>query len=86
MNTEVKAQENNFITNEEVKNELVVAKTIFKPVSYTHLDVYKRQADEEVSVRAYPAKREYRHRQNRAVGRCLSHGRYTCLLYTSRCV
>ena len=30
MNTEVKAQENNFITNEEVKNELVVAKTIFK--------------------------------------------------------
>lgn len=29
MNTEVKAQENNFITNEEVKNELVVAKTIF---------------------------------------------------------
>ena len=24
MNTEVKAQENNFITNEEVKNELVV--------------------------------------------------------------
>ena len=27
MNTEVKAQENNFITNEEVKNELVVAKT-----------------------------------------------------------
>ena len=26
----VKAQENNFITNEEVKNELVVAKTIFK--------------------------------------------------------
>ena len=30
MNTEVKAQENNFITYEEVKNELVVAKTIFK--------------------------------------------------------
>ena len=30
MNSEVKAQENNFITNEEVKNELVVAKTIFK--------------------------------------------------------
>ena len=30
MNTEVKAQENNFITNEEVKNELVVAKPIFK--------------------------------------------------------
>ena len=30
MNTEVKAQDNNFITNEEVKNELVVAKTIFK--------------------------------------------------------
>lgn len=30
MNSEVKAQENNFITNEEVKNEMVVAKTIFK--------------------------------------------------------
>lgn len=30
MNSEVKAQESNFITNEEVKNELVVAKTIFK--------------------------------------------------------
>ena len=29
MNSEVKAQEN-FITNEEVKNDLVVAKTIFK--------------------------------------------------------
>lgn len=30
MNSEVKAQDNNFITNEEVKNEMVVAKTIFK--------------------------------------------------------
>lgn len=30
MNSEVKAQDSNFITNEEVKNELVVAKTIFK--------------------------------------------------------
>lgn len=30
MNSEVKAQEGKFITNEEVKNELVVAKTIFK--------------------------------------------------------
>ena len=29
MNSEVKAQDN-FITNEEVKNDLVVAKTIFK--------------------------------------------------------
>lgn len=30
LSTEVKAQENNFITNEEVKDELVVSKTIFK--------------------------------------------------------
>ncbi|AVM52742.1 uncharacterized protein DUF3836 [Bacteroides zoogleoformans] len=30
MNMEVKAQEGNFITNEEVKNDLVMAKTIFK--------------------------------------------------------
>lgn len=30
MNSEVKAQDSNFITNEEVKNEMVVAKTIFK--------------------------------------------------------
>ena len=30
MSSEVKAQDNNFITNEEVKNEMVVAKTIFK--------------------------------------------------------
>lgn len=30
MNSEAKAQDSNFITNEEVKNELVVAKTIFK--------------------------------------------------------
>lgn len=30
MGSEVKAQDNNFITNEEVKNEMVVAKTIFK--------------------------------------------------------
>ncbi|ADV42767.1 DUF3836 domain-containing protein [Bacteroides helcogenes] len=30
MNSEVKAQGNKFITNEEVKNEMVVAKTIFK--------------------------------------------------------
>lgn len=30
MNSEMKAQDNNFITNEEVKNEMVVAKTIFR--------------------------------------------------------
>lgn len=30
MNSGAKAQDNNFITNEEVKDELVVAKTIFK--------------------------------------------------------
>lgn len=30
MNSGAKAQDNNFITNEEVKNEMVVAKTIFK--------------------------------------------------------
>lgn len=30
MGSELKAQENKFITNEEVKNEMVVAKTIFK--------------------------------------------------------
>ena len=36
MNSEVKAQDR-FITNEEVQNDLIVAKTIFRPVSYTHL-------------------------------------------------
>ena len=44
MNTEVKAQENNFITNEEVKNELVVAKTIFKQGSL-QVGRYKRRMD-----------------------------------------
>ena len=32
MNTEMKAQENNFITNEEVKNNLVVSRTYYMQV------------------------------------------------------
>lgn len=38
MNTEVKAQENNFITNEEVKNELVVAKPSLSKTAHNFTD------------------------------------------------
>ena len=50
MNTEVKAQENNFITNEEVKNELVVAKTIFKQDGEANNSVLARIAKAMIEV------------------------------------
>ena len=60
-------------------------------VSYTHLDVYKRQADEGIDVRvvSMPSMdvfdrqvKEYQEKvlPNAVRKRCL------CLLYTSRCV
>ncbi|WP_459448335.1 hypothetical protein [Erwinia amylovora] len=46
-------------------------------VSYTHLDVYKRQAERFLHV----------HRQNSHLERCQRRGPdNACLLYTSRCV
>ena len=60
-----------------------------KPVSYTHLDVYKRQGEKQCKVRNNKLEKYY------AVDfgkESLEHGfeinarREACLLYTSRCV
>ena len=44
-NATVKAQNNNFITNEETVGDLVVSKVIYRLDGslYRHIDVYKRQ-------------------------------------------
>ena len=81
MNTEVKAQENNFITNEAV--------------SYTHLDVYKRQDVGKVNTLDFHTLHQLaaevqaggRRRKSSFVAcknRLETFG--ICLLYTSRCV
>ena len=57
-----------------------VADERITPVSYTHLDVYKRQADN----RMYPVPKPVYD----VLDRLCSSGyeAYLCLLYTSRCV
>ena len=58
-----------------------------KPVSYTHLDVYKRQAfiaEDKMVDRFTRCSNELRDATNKvAVRQALAH---PCLLYTSRCV
>ena len=54
-------------------------------VSYTHLDVYKRQAEEDGSAQhAYDAPCRLLRKEGN--GRECSRHRKRCLLYTSRCV
>ena len=69
-----------------------------EPVSYTHLDVYKRQVDTDggsrwtelsaekaASLRGTSFRQSHRDGQgDRKRGQCT--GRQACLLYTSRCV
>ena len=57
-----------------------------QPVSYTHLDVYKRQALHRQADRRRGGQRHLQHRAGRqAAGRLGGHLQ-GCLLYTSRCV
>ena len=60
-------------------------------VSYTHLDVYKRQDEEQHAVHGYGWYASYAELMNQVAGwaeRLSGEGRFgeTCLLYTSRCV
>ena len=54
----------------------------FSPVSYTHLDVYKRQRSESLSDHVYRSRTHCHH--NDSI-HCAYQTR-CCLLYTSRCV
>ena len=56
--------------------------TYFAPVSYTHLDVYKRQVD------GYPLYAEAANEKGLCIAGLNFPGNafYSCLLYTSRCV
>ena len=64
--------------------------TVVAPVSYTHLDVYKRQwsfhSRQRCEIRTFchghSSSQTHLQQQYRAAVRCA----YTCLLYTSRCV
>ena len=64
------------------------------PVSYTHLDVYKRQGDDEGASRNTQgdsravAEAEVDQAKNDAQGEAEAQGKQVrlCLLYTSRCV
>ena len=67
----------------------------FKAVSYTHLDVYKRQGftvidqhcpDHRSDQGTAPADRHPNHRLNRVQRRKFTGIDNACLLYTSRCV
>ena len=55
------------------------------PVSYTHLDVYKRQP-QKVSEHRHYLLRAWQWPARRATGRPGRPPTSTCLLYTSRCV
>ena len=57
-----------------------------RTVSYTHLDVYKRQAQGEVTERTdshFPLRHDIQQKKSIKGKLC---GLSTCLLYTSRCV
>ena len=56
-----------------------------KPVSYTHLDVYKRQALDGV-VKGRISSLSISQRDAAATALSLYKNEDTCLLYTSRCV
>ena len=61
----------------------VKSRTVEYAVSYTHLDVYKRQSDDSTELNANPALEiDY----IVAPPRMAYYLEYSCLLYTSRCV
>ena len=56
------------------------------PVSYTHLDVYKRQLHRHLDMPFAFCQRQFDYMQFQLIVRHVHHGLSTCLLYTSRCV
>ena len=60
------------------------------PVSYTHLDVYKRQVIDEAIQNNAQAVADYKNGKAKAIqsvfGACMRELKGICLLYTSRCV
>ena len=66
---------------EAIQSFILIWQTMCLAVSYTHLDVYKRQDPQEA--------KEFVERTgvtSLAIAIGTAHGFYACLLYTSRCV
>ena len=65
--------------------DLLSGYTVYVPVSYTHLDVYKRQPVSAASITPHRAKRIRMDHLSQADFSGLERA-VSCLLYTSRCV